>query len=343
MIDSLTVIPIGKHTPEATEGIPYVTDNRTTRYQLSSEQFQKLIERVDTEFILLSSHATVVTRDLLTTVIEQYQVSGKAAFILIAEGPLLVLDFCRALPVQITNLVLPLGGATHCLLKTESARELHTDSNAGQPFWLTITDLALQNRCKKAALNLVLKSALPCDFDAADLPELAPRTVEQTSLVNKIRNLKPVDLIDKITSFDDAAALKSGLLQWHGALDESHTISQSVQGKGRHAAGDYWHAIMHRSEPDPANSKYWYHKVGSHPVFPLLTKFTGQLLVQGDGNNPGLLDQLAPGGKWDPFAFIDFTEKCRSGANQTEIRVAKQIQAAEMLLLLMQTYIDATE
>ena len=31
----------------------------------------------------------------------------------------------------------------------------------------------------------------------------------------------------------DAVALKAGLCQWHGWLDESHQLSQSVEGLGR--------------------------------------------------------------------------------------------------------------
>lgn len=47
-----------------------------------------------------------------------------------------------------------------------------------------------------------------------------------------------------------------------GELDRSHTVSQSFDN----ADGSYWHAIMHRREGDFWNSKYWFRRVGQHPV-----------------------------------------------------------------------------
>ena len=48
----------------------------------------------------------------------------------------------------------------------------------------------------------------------------------------------------------------------HDFLDESHTISQDLPSR----EGSFWHAVMHRREPDAWNSKYWWRKVGPHPV-----------------------------------------------------------------------------
>src|SRR5437764_13932865 len=57
--------------------------------------------------------------------------------------------------------------------------------------------------------------------------------------------------------------IRSAVLLWHDDLDESHTISQSIEN----AEGSYLHAIMHRREPDYGNSKYWFRRVGRHETF----------------------------------------------------------------------------
>src|SRR5207245_11135 len=63
-------------------------------------------------------------------------------------------------------------------------------------------------------------------------------------------------------SGDWAACVRSGLYLRFNFLDESHTISQGIHT----VEGSYWHAIMHRREPDYSNAKHWFRKVGQHPV-----------------------------------------------------------------------------
>src|SRR5262249_2545086 len=86
-----------------------------------------------------------------------------------------------------------------------------------------------------------------------------------------------------------ADACRAGLWLHFDFLDESHAISQGLHTP----EGSYWHAIMHRREPDAANSKYWWRRVGAHPVL-------DQLCEQA----PALGYRFA-----DPFAFVDFVER----------------------------------
>src|SRR4051812_17852899 len=67
----------------------------------------------------------------------------------------------------------------------------------------------------------------------------------------------------RIANQEMAEACVAGLWLYHDFLDESHTISQSIHN----ATGSYWHGLMHRREPDFSNSKYWFQRVGEHPVF----------------------------------------------------------------------------
>jgi len=53
-----------------------------------------------------------------------------------------------------------------------------------------------------------------------------------------------------------------------GELDRSHDISQQVDS----SSGSFWHGIMHRREGDYWNSKYWFRRVGQHPVLQQLAQ-----------------------------------------------------------------------
>ena len=80
----------------------------------------------------------------------------------------------------------------------------------------------------------------------------------------KLRDLKVTDLFDDaILNHDMAACCQSGLWLLHNFLQESHDISQSIHS----TEGSWWHAIMHRSEGDFSNAKYWYRRVGEHEAF----------------------------------------------------------------------------
>ena len=59
-------------------------------------------------------------------------------------------------------------------------------------------------------------------------------------------------------------AAMSALYVYFSCFDEAHGIAQDIQT----AEGSYWHAIVHRQEPDAGNAAYWFRRVGRHPIFP---------------------------------------------------------------------------
>ena len=91
-------------------------------------------------------------------------------------------------------------------------------------------------------------------------------------------------------------ACAAGLWLRFDFLDESHVISQEDESAPDR---NFWHAIMHRREPDAWNSKYWWRRVGPHPAL-----------------------------RADPFAFVDRVEACirGRGGDAEELRT---IQRAE--------------
>lgn len=101
-----------------------------------------------------------------------------------------------------------------------------------------------------------------------------------------------------------AEACRAGLLlRWDG-LHQSHTISQSIHN----ATGSYWHGIMHRREGDFSNAKYWFRRVGHHPVFDRLAEEAVALAKQAPDSC--LATDLRRWNEWDSFEFVDWCQRC---------------------------------
>jgi hypothetical protein len=116
----------------------------------------------------------------------------------------------------------------------------------------------------------------------------------------------------KLQALKLAPICMSGLWLYFDFLDESHNISQGIETP----EGSFWHAIMHRREPDADNSKYWWRRVGKHPVIDALR-------------------EQAPRLGYDystPQAFVNFCESVRDTGSPDEM-LARRVQAREWQLL----------
>jgi hypothetical protein len=121
-----------------------------------------------------------------------------------------------------------------------------------------------------------------------------------------------------------AACCLAGLWLLHNYLDESHRISQEIET----VEGSYWHALMHRREPDYGNSKYWFRRVGSHPVFADLHAQAREVAAR-QPEDPAAR-QLAALPHWDPALFVDLCQHAAGGPGEA---VCVQVQAREWRLL----------
>jgi hypothetical protein len=118
-------------------------------------------------------------------------------------------------------------------------------------------------------------------------------------------------------------AALSGLWLYFSFFDEAHRLAQEISSR----EGSYWHAIVHRQEPDPGNAAYWFRRVGQHPVFPRLLDAAGEILET--HRDAG----FRIGRQWDPHAFLAFCESARTQPGSADERAAMEIQRAEWQLL----------
>jgi hypothetical protein len=109
-------------------------------------------------------------------------------------------------------------------------------------------------------------------------------------------------------------AALSGLYLYLGCWDEAHAHS----GADESAENYFWHAIVHRQEPDAWNSGYWFRKTGAHPVFPRLAD---------EAERAG----YAARRPWDPIAFVDYCETARRLHSSEEERSEKERSEEERL------------
>ncbi len=117
-------------------------------------------------------------------------------------------------------------------------------------------------------------------------------------------------------------ACAAGLWLRFDFLDESHAISQEDEGNPDR---DFWHGVMHRREPDASNAKYWFRRVGHHPVMDQLQEKAPAI-----GYN-----------YTNPFDFVDFCERVRD-TRTAEEELGTRVQLLEWQLLFDHCYQTAT-
>jgi len=164
-----------------------------------------------------------------------------------------------------------------------------------------------------AAYGAVVAQILALDGNGQRLMPLAHGTCSSEEARRRLQATSAGSLFPESRAPD--AAL-SGLYLYFSCMDEAHAIAQDLST----AEGNYWHAMLHRQEPDAANAAYWFRQVGVHPTF-------AGLRAQAAGIG------IDFGPKWDPLAFIELCERARRQPGSELERQALAVQRAEWQLL----------
>ena len=119
-------------------------------------------------------------------------------------------------------------------------------------------------------------------------------------------------------------AALAGLLLIAGCWEEAHQISQDLAD----AEGSYWHALVHRMEPETWNSDYWFGRVGSHAIFSELFE-TASGIIRQRHRVVGLKLQS----QWQPSLFNSWCDRAREHRDPELTSVITEIHTAECWLL----------
>lgn len=169
------------------------------------------------------------------------------------------------------------------------------------------------------------------------LMELGPGRPELD--LEKVRDMaSPQRLFagSRIADRDMARCCQAGILLYHDHLEASHAVSQEIET----ATGSYWHGILHRREPDYGNAKYWFRRVGRHPVFEPLSMAAREVLADADLAAAEELRLLREEKAWNALRFVD---ACQAAAAKggTAARACQNLQLREWELLFDYCYTHA--
>src|ERR1700683_4079221 len=131
---------------------------------------------------------------------------------------------------------------------------------------------------------------------------------------------KPADLFPGVP---EPAAPMAGLWLYFSCFEEAHRLIDDPKT----SEGEFWHAILHRQEPDSGNAAYWFRRVGTHSVFKSLFFAVDEVTDR----YPEA--EFRSCGKVDPFSFIMFCERARQQPDSPSEHAAIEIQRAEWQLL----------
>jgi hypothetical protein len=135
----------------------------------------------------------------------------------------------------------------------------------------------------------------------------------------ELSRFQPRDLFPE---HKEPGAPMAGLWLYFSCFEEAHQLIEAA----RTPDGVYWHAILHRMEPDDGSAAYWFRRLGRHPIFDALAHEARKIIAAA----PKVEFRV---GHWDPYSFIAHCDRARKQPGTVQEKVAQEIQRAEWQLL----------
>ncbi len=326
--------------------------------QDSAQRFGELLCVESGEaWILSESTASLSETGRTAALAALRQHADSAVVIVVQRGELLANVFAEtwaALPQRLASLAICPPLATCLVVRpTDALRravQVAGDTNHSA-LWRCLVEFAKRGSRIELQVGsdermlVVLDTSPAVANDEGWLPELlsSPPRRELDWLFAELRLVRLSDLCGHAISSADATAVLAGLWLLHGESDASHRQSQSIEDEGRHRCGNFWHAIMHRQEPDYGNSKYWFRRVGQPEFHAELARRADELIAADDSDSARRWRvKLGLPRGWDSLAFVDWCEAAAREADMPQTGLIRRIQFIEMHLLLRASYADAT-
>ncbi|MBD3674842.1 MAG: hypothetical protein HUJ26_15100 [Planctomycetaceae bacterium] len=283
------------------------------------DDFHKSPEKLFNE---KSSHLWLATRETISELPSCRELLTSETSVLQCSSPGLLSELLTQAPTTVRS-ALGLTGIT--AIPQSSLPMIFQNESPANPVELLLKLTEIEETWaveQHAGASFSLRSAIP-----------ASSSTDDRSLLATIRSIDKTKLATEELSQTEIMA---GLLLIHDFLEPSHQFSQSLEGEGVDANGDYWHGIMHRREPDFGNSKYWFRRVGTHPCFTRLAEEACKLVKRYDDDELTRAVNSFSGSEWDSFAVVDFFQEAHRPNRQGTAwhQFAEELQMLEMLLLL---------
>jgi hypothetical protein len=139
-----------------------------------------------------------------------------------------------------------------------------------------------------------------------------------------------------------AACAIAGLHLWNDNFHASHNLCQGIDTQ----TGSYWHGLGHRREghqgeglaSNLSNAKYWFRRVGDHPIFDAVYRSALSVLDTTGSGLPWTVtaaEHLRAQRRWDACKVVDwFGDADRHTLTAPEQEVLAEIQWREIDLLV---------